>query len=336
VDLHTLLRIVARRWAVVIPTLLVAGLVAYHFLSDVKPQYEAQASLLLLQPVAPATPAVPGGTTGTTQPLGPAAQQALADNNPYLPNAPLDKTAAVFAEVMNSDQERHNIKVTPAAHATGSYTVTVDNNAPILHVDVKDANPLVALNTAKVVMSDTAKQIQARQTLQHVQNVAYLKVDVVSPPVKTTTINAARTRAWIAFIALTLAAVLCVALLVESLAQSRRRRRQPRLAGGIPRPSPFPAPAVPAGFGASAEGVIDDGERLDAYGSETNGYGRRRARAKARGRSRPAPSVSADVDAPNTATPEGEFRAESAVDVGYARAGGRARAKPRRGSDSGT
>jgi hypothetical protein len=234
VDLRTLLSIVVRRWIVVVPTIVLALLVGHQVLSKVKPEYDAQGSMLLLTPVppAPVTP-VPGVAAATPD-----------QENPYLLSAPLDKAATAFAEIMNSDTEKKVVGALPST--TKSYTVTVDQNAPILQIDVKHGNPKVAVNTVRAVLAETAKQINAREAVHKVAAANNIGFDNLNVPTKATPLNSARTRAWIGFIALTLAAVLSVALLVESWSQSRSRRQGRRLTVAVPAPGAAPAPAPPA------------------------------------------------------------------------------------------
>ena len=96
VDLRTLLRIVLRRWIVVVPTIIVAVLVGSQLLGNVKPDYEAKGSLLLLLPTTKAgTATPPAGAADTTTP------DDIATPNPLLDlRASLDRTAAVFTTAL--------------------------------------------------------------------------------------------------------------------------------------------------------------------------------------------------------------------------------------------
>jgi capsular polysaccharide biosynthesis protein len=300
VDLRTLVRIVARRWIVVIPTLLVALLVGRQLLSSVKPQYEAKGSLLVLCKVSPPTP------VGTKPAAG-----AAACTNPYSGiDASLSKSALVFATIMTDPAEK---KVIGSQHLSTNYTVTVDPNAPILQIDVKNARPKVAVNTVKAVMAAVPQQILLREARATVQPDQQLATDALSTPVTASALNASKTRAIVAFIALTIAAVLSVALLVESWSQSSQNRRDRRRLR-VATPSPVPGSAVPAtAFTANSRS-----EEREPQTAIVDG-----------------PAIRAPKNPPDSATAtNGAAAAEAGGDGGTASGSarpGRARAKPRRG-----
>jgi hypothetical protein len=244
VDLRTLLRILVRRWIVVVPTILVAAIIGHQLLASVKPTYEAKGSLLLLTPVTK-SPAL-------------ADNAASADGNPFLPIAPLDKAAIAFAEVMNNPAKKASIARAPSV--TKAYTVSVDQDAPILRVDTKDSRASVAVTTTRAVLTQTVSEIAALERQKGVTASQSIGTEVLSSPTKATALNAARTRALIAFIALAIAAVLSVALLVESWAQSalnRRDRRRMRVAS--PSPVPVAAPGVAPGTSGNSPAVWERG-----------------------------------------------------------------------------
>ncbi|MCU1429530.1 MAG: hypothetical protein JWL83_3530 [Actinomycetia bacterium] len=282
-DLRTLLKILVRRWIVVVPTIVVAAIIGHQLLSTVKPTYEAKGALLLLTPQAKKAAAV--------NPLNPNSA-VIQPGNPYLLQAPLDKAALAFSEVMNDQR----VKLGLAKQGfTKSYTVTVDQNAPILRVDTKDKRSRIAVETTKAVLEATVQQIAFRERAHTVPADQNIGTDILSSPTKATAINSAKTRALIAFIALGIAAVLSVALLVESWSQSTQNRRdRRRLTVASPSRVPVPAPAV-AGGGLTRNARADpvdqtqaeneaadmDGDTSAAPASKQPG----RARAKPRRRS---------------------------------------------------
>jgi capsular polysaccharide biosynthesis protein len=300
VDLRTLVRIVLRRWIVVVPTLVVALLVGNQVLTSVKPQYEAKGSLLVLCKVTPSAP------LGTTTP----AAAAGGCVNPYSGlEASLGKAALVFGTIMNDPGEK---KAIAAQGLSSNYTVTVDPNAPILQIDAKDKRQRIAVETVKAVMAAVPQQILLREARAKVPPDQQLATDTLSTPVNGTALNASKTRALVAFIALSIAAVLSVALLVESWAQSnqnRRDRRRLRVAA----PSPVPGSAVPVPSSMGANSRADDLQRDPQ---------------------RDRPIVRPPLHAPGTGVADnGAAVAEGGADVvrpGASRPG-RARAKPRRG-----
>jgi capsular polysaccharide biosynthesis protein len=211
VDLRTLLKILARRWIVVVPTILVAVLVAQQMLGKVKPEYEAKGSLLLLSP--------------TVQDANAAAQTGGAVN-PYPDLKPaLKNAAAAFSIVMNDGA----MKATIAKQGLSKdYDVTVDTDSPILLVTATSDRKRVAIETVKAVLQQTEDQITAREVVHKVAPANRMGTDILSSPTNASTVNSAKTRALIALIALGIAATLSVALLVESWAQSPARRDRRR------------------------------------------------------------------------------------------------------------
>src|SRR5262249_47466033 len=158
---------VARRWLVVIPTLLVALLVGHQLLSSVKPEYEAKGSLLLRCQVTPPLPAATKPAAG-----------AAACDNPYSGiDASLSKAAVVFSTIMTGPTEK---KAIGAQHLSRNYTVTVDPNAPILQIDVKDSRPKVAVNTVKAVMAAIPQAILLREAGAKVTTDQQLATDALS------------------------------------------------------------------------------------------------------------------------------------------------------------
>jgi capsular polysaccharide biosynthesis protein len=285
VDLRTLLKIVVRRWIVVVPTIIVAVLVGSQLLGNVKPDYEAKGSLLLLLPTkAGATP--PAGTTDSS-----AAPDDIATLNPLLDlRASLDRTAAVFTTVMNDNAQK---KVIASRGGTRDYTVTVDKDAPILEVTATDKKPSVAIDTVNAVLTSARAQIAYREAQRQVTPENRIGTDVLSAPTRASALNAAKTRALVAFIALAIAAVLAVALVVESWSQAgkaRRERQRLTVAGGGTAPLQGPvAPAAASGGSPlvgryAARGVEQREDSDDETSDEDRPASKQQGRARAKPR----------------------------------------------------
>jgi capsular polysaccharide biosynthesis protein len=267
VDLRTLLQILVRRWIVVIPTIVVAVLVGQQMLSSVKPEYQAKGSVILLAPV-----------TRGTEPLG------IQTPNPVLDiPAALDKSSLALAEILNDEPQKATIR---RQGLSDDYEVTVNADAPILDVTAKSDRRPVAVETAKAVLDMAKAQLTIREAAIGVAPEARIHTDVLSVPAKAATVNAAKTRALVALIALGIAATLSVALLVESWASSparrdRRNRGRGRRSGDADEQGLF-APVHPLGDErvASATGRYGNG----AASTSDKPAGAGRARAKSRGR----------------------------------------------------
>lgn len=284
-DLRTLLKILVRRWIVVVPTILVAVLVSQQMLGNVKPEYEAKGSLLLLSPTVPDANAA----TATGGALNP-----YIDLRPALKNA-----ASAFSTVMNDSASKALIA---KQGLSKNYEVTVDPDSPILQVTASSERNRVAVETVKAVLQATQEQITAREVARKVAPANQMGTDILSTPTNATTVNSAKTRALIALIALGIAATLSVALLVESWAQSpaRRNRRRGARRGDdrdedvvVPvgqRVPPAITPERAAGSGSrsrarAARATTDDADATEAVDAAPATKPAARARAKPRGRS---------------------------------------------------
>lgn len=284
-DLRTLLKIVVRRWVVVVPTILVAVLVGSQLLGSVKPDYEAKGSLLLLLPTTPQESATP-----PTDVPDAAEPDGISTANPFLDlRVSLDRAAAVVSTVMNDDAQK---KIIAARGGTRDYEVTVDDDAPILQVTATDEKASVAIDTVNAVIAATRRQIAFREAQREVQPANRIGTDVLSAPTRASALNAAKTRAAVAFVALAIAAVLAVALVVESWSQAAQSRRELRRLSVTRRSgAPSPGPVAPAPPGApvvgryAARGVDepdDGGEDADDDDARPASKQPGRARAKPR------------------------------------------------------
>jgi capsular polysaccharide biosynthesis protein len=219
VDLRTLLKILVRRWIVVVPTIVVAVLVGQQMLSSVKPEYQAKGSMILLAPVTKAP-------VNGAEPIG------IQSPNPVLDiPATLDKSALALAEILNDEPQKATIK---KQGLSDDFEVTVNKDAPILEITATSDRRPVAVETARAVLDMAKAQLAIREAQFGVGRDAHINTSVLSTPAKAATVNAAKTRALVALIALGIAATLSVALLVESWAQSPARRERRRGRRGAP------------------------------------------------------------------------------------------------------
>jgi hypothetical protein len=233
----------------------------------VKPEYQAKGSVILLAPV-----------TKGTEPLG------IQTPNPIIDIPPaLDKSSLALAEILNDEPQKATIR---RQGLSDDYEVTVNEDAPILEVSAKSDRRPVAVETAKAVLDMASAQLTVREAAIGVAPEARIRTDVLSVPAKASTVNAAKTRALVALIALGIAATLSVALLVESWASSPARRDRRRGRGrraGDRHEGEFFAPVRPLGGDertASADGRY--GNAAASTSDKPAGAGR--ARAKPRGR----------------------------------------------------
>ena len=222
-DFGTLIRILVRRWYVVLPTLLITFLVAYTQVSSVKPEYTATGSILILQPpVDPTTPTPPN------------ANQA----NPFAQlSAPLRTTAVVISGVL-SDKAVH----TQIAQSglSRDFQVTVDPDAPVTTITATASSPKVAVDTVNGLMGRFTTELQARQTASGVPPTQQLQTQTLSAPTTAEKDTSNRSRAMGAFAVLGVIAALCAALTAENISGRRRRGPGPTAV----EPVDFPLPPV--------------------------------------------------------------------------------------------
>ncbi|HEY2812551.1 MAG TPA: hypothetical protein VGJ03_03695 [Acidimicrobiales bacterium] len=202
-DFGTLIRILFRRWYVVLPTIVLATAVTYTQVSNVKPEYSANGSLVVLAPPSPPTDVVPA--------------------NPYAQITPsLRTTALVISQVMDDPSVHDQIS---KSGLTGNFTVTVADDSPVTTFDATAASPQRAVDTVNALIARFPVELQTRQTAIGVAPEGQLRTQVLVSPLGAQQETSNRNRALAAFIALGIAAVLCVALAAESFAVRRRRRR---------------------------------------------------------------------------------------------------------------
>jgi len=132
-----------RRWYLVFPALLVAGMLAVGVYSVTPKKYESQAKLLLLPPAATAGVDGPG--------------------NPYLNlTQGLGMTADVIAVGVTNDA---TVTRLASLGGTGAYKVAadVDVNAPVLIITVDSRRPEVVSRTLRLVDGELRSQLNAAQ-----------------------------------------------------------------------------------------------------------------------------------------------------------------------------
>jgi capsular polysaccharide biosynthesis protein len=222
-DFGTLIRILVRRWYVVLPTLLITFLVAYTQVSSVKPEYTATGSILILQPAV--DPAAPAPTT--------------ANQNPFAQlSAPLRTTAVVISGVLSDKAVHTQISQSGLSR---DFTVTVDPDAPVTTITATAGSPKVAVATVNGLMARFTTELQARQTASGVPPTQQLQTQTLSAPTGAEKDSSNRSRAMGAFAVLGVIAALCAALTAENVAGRRRRRPPPTAAV---EPIDFPLPPV--------------------------------------------------------------------------------------------
>jgi hypothetical protein len=236
VDFATTLRILLRRWYVVVPALALTGVGAFLGMQQVTPQYESSGSLVLLGP-ASGVP-VPGEVT----------QQF----NAYLEfGGALATTAEVLSKATLSDA---SAKKLAAVGATGEYEVGTgsDGGSPIINIVATGSSPRIATLTVEEITKLLTAELQRRQVAAKAPPSQFIRVEVVAPPAQPKELLGSKLRVGSAVVALGVAVTFSVAFLVEG-AMDRRARRKAVIeqVAAAARPA---APVVPSG--ATSAGTI--------------------------------------------------------------------------------
>lgn len=198
-DLRTLVRILVKRWMVVVPTIALSVLVGWQMLSSVKVTYEAKASVALF-------------------PIG--------DENPLLAGSgPLQGAANVVVRQLANDTTRRAL-VSQGYGA--SYGVEVEDDAAIISIVAEADTEEEAVDTVDALIRQTDAVLANYQDLFQVPNGDRIVSNVLDTAENAQQLQAGRTRTKFAMVVLGTAATVSAALLAESWAQSRPRRERRR------------------------------------------------------------------------------------------------------------
>lgn len=237
-DLSTLLRTVVRRWYVTVPALLLVLGAALSVVDSAEPEYSARRSVVLVRTgLLP-----PDAVVQLPDPSDPEADDEANEGgesddaedeleepiprNPYTEfNTSVTVTAEVLQEVAQSGEARRTLR---EAGLSDDYSVSVDENAPILEIEAIGPTPEVAIDTAERVAEVVTDDLEARQERFGVPEESLIVTDDVVTPDSTTRLDTARNRALIGIAVLGVVFVISVALAAELFARSRRGRQRRR------------------------------------------------------------------------------------------------------------
>lgn len=207
-DLMVALRVLLRRWAVVLPGLVIVVMGCVAVGRGIPPTYQTGASLLVL----PANP--PSLEHGAALPPG-------ARPNPYDELRP-DGTAAVLAQVVSSRDVAQELAI---AGATGGYTLEAEQKSPILTLTVTGRSEGEARTTSILVARRVQTELLDRQRATGADPQTFMHVEFLrTSPVDE--LLASRTRVMSGLGALGTFLAVSLAFVVEAFAESRRRARR--------------------------------------------------------------------------------------------------------------
>lgn len=234
-DLWTSLRVLARRWYVFGPLLLLTVVIGYVVTTSMAPVYEVQSSVVLLGP----------DSTG----------KGGVASNPYLNfDGSLETTAQVLASTMGSDAY---VKQMYDKGASGEFVVSTPGG-PIVSVVADGVSGEEAVRTAQVVIAGLRSELESRQVAVGAPTNSLIRAETVVPPTSASYKIGSRVRVLAALGVVGVAGAVFLTFAFESLARARGRHRG-RSRGDVP------------GAGISVQPEMLAGEHADEVSALTTG-----------------------------------------------------------------
>jgi uncharacterized protein involved in exopolysaccharide biosynthesis len=201
-DFFESVRILVRRWALVVPGVLLVALVGGGTAIAIGPQYQAVGSLVLIAPVPPGV--------GST-----------VDANPYLLfTGSLNVTASMLARITLKDDA--TIERLRAAGATAQYEVAASSSAsPILTVTATGKTREEAIRTVAAVSEGIEQELRLVQQESQASTETWIKAQPLTAPEGATLVLTRPLRSVGLAVAFGLAAVVVLAFLIEGYEKKR-------------------------------------------------------------------------------------------------------------------
>ena len=195
-----MLRVLVRRWYVIVPMLLMTALGGWLVTSMMEPEYESTASLVLLGPNM--------GKEGAV--------------NPYLDfGGSHETTAFVLASNLSSETVVERLY---EAGATGTYLVTA-SGGPIIGVQATGRDEAEAMRTGQVVVTAVTDELRVLQERAGGPPESFLRAETVLYPDTASFRVGSKIRVLVAIGVLGIAASLSVTFAFESISRARQQRR---------------------------------------------------------------------------------------------------------------
>lgn len=235
-DFLTAVKVVVRRWYVVLPVMLVSAVITAGVVQNVPPAYQSAGSVLLASP-------------------GMAREDGAPAINPF---ANIDYSssvvAGIVAQLMESKEVRERLV---EAGADPDYIVgtPTGSNAPVLGIESTAATAELSVQTVQIVMTGIQQELETRQRDAGGPPHTWIRAIVLTTPTEADVVVSGKIRALAALAALGLVAAVSLAFLVESIGVGRRRRMHD-VDGPTPAGSPARRPAVP--HRPAPEGAVEE------------------------------------------------------------------------------
>lgn len=206
-DFWELLKVLVRRWAIVVPILVLSVIAALSLGGRVQPTYEATGSVLLVAP--------------TFSPL--------ASENVYIVTG-LPTTAEAMTLAVNSSRVREEMA---AAGNSPSYVVVAQRRTPIVTIDAEGDTAKQAVNTVNGMVKILARELERRQESSGAPKLARISVANLTPEVASSPVYDGARRLKVVILGAGTALAVLLALALEALAVLRRRG-VPETLEGVP------------------------------------------------------------------------------------------------------
>ena len=263
-DLFTTIRILLRRWYVVLPALLLTAGGAAFTMKAVSPSYEATGAVVLL---GPATAGAPVVGEPTPPPV-----------NPYLEfGGALETTGEILSRSLMSEA---TVERLAKQGATATYEVGTgsEGGSPIVNVIATGPDEADAKRTVSIVIAEVREELKRRQEAAGAPASQFIRVEDVTVPTHATKMAGSTLRAVAAVMALGLALSFGLGFMAEAIAVRRAGRRAAQLsapAASTPARSAIPEPPPPGTvFGGPGERPLAS-EAPPAVGSGGPARGKR-------------------------------------------------------------
>jgi capsular polysaccharide biosynthesis protein len=206
-DLFAALVALGRRWYLTLALLVVLLAGTYVAASATKPEYKAEASVIVLAPVG--------------DPKNPTNQGI---SNPFV-NAGEAVFANVLSRVMAADTTKQQIV---KGGGTATYTVGqgTSANGPIINIEATSASPTVATRTAALLISAINHEAQRQQVARGVATDAFITTSTVTAGDKPSKLQGSRTRVTVAVGAMGGVLTFAAVLLIDNFLIARRTRKR--------------------------------------------------------------------------------------------------------------
>jgi hypothetical protein len=208
-DFLSVIRVIIRRWYVVVSALLISMAISYAVVRSIAPTYQASGSALLV------------GAPPAQNPDDP----DTLNQNPFTRlDASTAVLTAVATQIMDAGPTRESLI---AEGASKDYQVgQATDGTPVFVVVATDRDAEVAIGTVNLVLDRLGEELDSRQADAGAPPEARVRSIVITEPDEATELLGGRIRAFLALSALGAAASVSLAFVADAIAQGRERRSQ--------------------------------------------------------------------------------------------------------------